>query len=137
MQIAKTIDEVRAARWADPGLTWGLVPTMGALHEGHLSLVRQARAENDRVAVSIFVNPTQFDRRDDLDKYPREMAADADKLVVELKQRGFSAYRAIGKVPGKGIWYRVRVGEFNSQGEAQKTLANLKRKGLKPVIVAK
>ena len=83
MFVAKTIEDVRAHRWADPGLTWGLVPTMGALHEGHLSLVRRARAENDRVGVSIFVNPIQFDRRDDLDAYPRQLERDCALLEAE------------------------------------------------------
>lgn len=83
MQIAKTIAEVRSQRWADPLLTWGLVPTMGALHEGHLSLVRRARAENDRVGVSIFVNPIQFNRRDDLQAYPRQVEQDCALLAAE------------------------------------------------------
>lgn len=83
MHVVTTIDEVRAIRWADPTLTWGLVPTMGTLHEGHLSLVRRARAENDRVGVSIFVNPIQFDRRDDLDAYPRQLAQDCALLEAE------------------------------------------------------
>ena len=64
-------------------------------------------------------------------------AGDADKLVAELKQKKFSAYRVIGKVPGKGIWYRVRVGEFPNRAEASKMLASLKKEGLKPVIVDK
>jgi pantoate--beta-alanine ligase len=83
MRIVESIQEVRDIRWADPWLTWGLVPTMGALHEGHLSLVRRARAENDRVGVSIFVNPIQFNRRDDLDKYPRQLARDGALLEAE------------------------------------------------------
>ena len=62
-------------------------------------------------------------------------AGDADKLVAELKRKGFSAYRAIGKVPGTGIWYRVRVGEFNNKAEAGKTLANLKKAGKKAMWV--
>jgi pantoate--beta-alanine ligase len=83
MQIVTTVEAVRAARWADPGLTWGLAPTMGALHAGHLSLVRRARDENDRVGVSIFVNPTQFDRREDLLAYPRQLERDYALLEAE------------------------------------------------------
>ncbi len=83
MEIVEHIEEVRLIRWAEPALTWGLVPTMGALHEGHLSLVRRARAENDRVGVSIFVNPTQFDRRDDLEGYPRQLQRDCELLARE------------------------------------------------------
>jgi len=64
-------------------------------------------------------------------------AADADKLVAELKQKGFFAYRAIGKIPGKGIWYRVRVGEFNTKAEAGSTIVKLKKAGKKPIIVDK
>jgi pantoate--beta-alanine ligase len=70
------------------GLTIGLVPTMGALHEGHLSLIRRARAECDLVVVSLFVNPAQFNERSDLERYPRtqerdaELAADAGADVL-------------------------------------------------------
>jgi pantoate--beta-alanine ligase len=83
MKVVNTIQELRAERWAAPLLTWGLVPTMGTLHEGHLSLVRRARAENDRVGVSIFVNPIQFDRPDDLKAYPRQLARDCELLEAE------------------------------------------------------
>jgi len=64
-------------------------------------------------------------------------ARDADKMVAELKQKGFTAYRAIGKIPGKGIWYRVRVGEFNNKAEAGSTMAKLKKAGKKPMLVMK
>ncbi|MCA9930897.1 MAG: pantoate--beta-alanine ligase [Anaerolineales bacterium] len=83
MIIAKTISEVRSARWNQPELSWGLVPTMGYLHEGHLSLARRARAENDRVAATIFVNPTQFSPDEDLSTYPRALEQDLALLEKE------------------------------------------------------
>ena len=69
----------RAAEFRLKGLTVGFVPTMGALHDGHLSLIERARAENDRVVISIYVNPTQYDNPEDLERYPRTLAADVDK----------------------------------------------------------
>lgn len=80
MQIVDSIEKVRSVRWGDPAAKWGLVPTMGALHAGHMSLVKLARSECDRVAVSIFVNPTQFNNPDDLTKYPRTLQHDLDLL---------------------------------------------------------
>ncbi len=84
MQIAVKVDEVRAAvrAWRKAGLTVGLVPTMGYLHEGHASLIRRAAAECDRVVASVFVNPTQFSPNEDLAAYPRDFARDT-KLLEE------------------------------------------------------
>lgn len=73
--------EIRA--WRQAGDTVGLVPTMGALHEGHLSLVRHARAKTMRTCVTVFVNPTQFGPNEDLDTYPRDEAGDAAQLTEE------------------------------------------------------
>lgn len=76
MEVVNTIEQVRKARWQEPLATWGLVPTMGYLHKGHLSLAGRARAENERVAATIFVNPTQFAANEDLSTYPRSLQQD-------------------------------------------------------------
>ena len=82
MKIVKNISELRALLDSvrAEGKTIGLVPTMGALHEGHASLVRRSVAENDVTVVSIFLNPTQFNDKRDLERYPRTLESDCNLL---------------------------------------------------------
>lgn len=120
--VAALRQQVRA--WRAAGQTVGVVPTMGALHEGHLSLARRARAECDRVITTIFVNPKQFNNPDDLKKYPRTLEADADLLsgvpvdvvfapgVEEVYPDGFITTVSVGGV-SEPLEGRMRPGHFD------------------------
>ena len=83
MKIATTVLETRntVKNWRKEGYTVGLVPTMGFLHEGHASLIKKCREQNDKVVVSVFVNPTQFGPNEDLEAYPRDL--EKDKTLCE------------------------------------------------------
>ncbi|TIY00013.1 MAG: pantoate--beta-alanine ligase, partial [Mesorhizobium sp.] len=89
------VDSVAALRaqirdWRRDGLSLAMVPTMGALHDGHVSLIGIALEKADRCVLSIFVNPTQFAPSEDLDKYPRQLARDLDRLAETGAQLAFT-----------------------------------------------
>ncbi len=135
MDVVETIDALRAARAKLNG-TVGLVPTMGALHDGHIALVRQAKAENDAVIVSIFVNPTQFNPNEDLSKYPRDIPHDLDLLRhvgVDLVftptpeliyPEGFQTWVDVEKV-SQGLEGERRPGHFRGVATVVAKLFNL------------
>lgn len=123
MMVCRTIDEIRAGLAPGRHGTVGLVPTMGALHEGHLSLLRAARAECDTVVMSLFVNPTQFADTGDLSDYPRDekhdlaIAADAGVDLVfapstaEMYPPGFQTWVEVEEL-GAVLEGRHRPGHF-------------------------
>ena len=126
LATARTVPELRAhvAAWRQRGETVALVPTMGALHEGHLGLIKLAKAQADRVVASIFVNPKQFGEGEDFDRYPRPEQADAQALSAAacdllyaptpqaMYPQGFSTSVSVGGVsaPLEGSH---RPGHFN------------------------
>ncbi|PLP61062.1 pantoate--beta-alanine ligase [Mesorhizobium loti] len=91
-QVVESVSDLRSVvrEWRRQGLSVAMVPTMGALHDGHVSLMRIALERADRCVVSIFVNPTQFAPTEDLDKYPRQLAADLDRLAEAGVQLAFT-----------------------------------------------
>ncbi|MBI4653521.1 MAG: pantoate--beta-alanine ligase [Nitrospirae bacterium] len=138
MQRIKTIKDMRAL---SRGLmsekkSIGFVPTMGALHEGHLSLVRRSKEENDITVVSIFVNPIQFGLKEDFNKYPRDIDGDLKKLsslnvdfvfIPEIRKMypdGFSININIGGI-GDIFCGAVRLGHFNGVATVVAKLFNI------------
>jgi pantoate--beta-alanine ligase len=142
MQTFRTIGELRAARAAvGPGTRVGLVPTMGYLHAGHLSLVEQARNECDLVVVSIFVNPTQFGANEDLRRYPRDEARDLQFLesagvdwvfiptAEEIYPPGFQTYVDVREVTTV-LEGAARPGHFAGVATVVAKLFNLVQPGV-------
>lgn len=125
-EVVETVAALRAQvrAWRAEGLKVALVPTMGALHEGHVSLMRAALLRADRCVVSIFVNPRQFAPTEDLDKYPRQLALDLEKLegagvhlaftpgVGEVYPQGFDTSISVGG-PSAGLETDFRPAFFN------------------------
>lgn len=106
MKTVTTLEELRAARAALPA-PLGLVPTMGYLHAGHLSLVRAARADCASVAVSVFVNPTQFGPNEDLEAYPRDLERDLGLLEAEDVDLVWTPTPQVMYPPGYQTWVTV------------------------------
>ena len=123
MKIVRTVAALREAVGTDPAVPVGLVPTMGAFHAGHLALFRAARAENDVVVASLFVNPAQFRPGEDLARYPRDEARDealadeagVDVLFVpsvdEMYPPGFQTWVEVEEL-SRGLEGAARPGHF-------------------------
>jgi len=117
VKTIRTIDTLRAELGAMTGI--GLVPTMGAFHEGHLSLIRAARAENDLVVVSLFVNPAQFDESADLAAYPRDEARDLGLAETEGADVVFAPTVDEMYPPGFQTWVDVEGVSRGLEGDAR------------------
>lgn len=141
MKVLSTIAEITAytAELKKAGKTIGLVPTMGALHEGHLTLMRAARADNDVVIASVFVNPIQFGPNEDYDKYPRMFEADCAKLEsvnvdavfhpdpAEMYPQGFCTYVNVDGDFTRKLCGASRPGHFRGVATVVTRLMNLSR----------
>lgn len=138
MKIAKTIDEVRkiTGEWRKQGLSIGLVPTMGYLHEGHESLIKKAVLDNDKVVVSIFVNPKQFGPNEDLETYPRDLDKDAilcenshaDLIFAPTAQEMYYNDASTSVIVSKlteGLCGNKRPGHFDGVGLVVSKLFNI------------
>ncbi|HUD19996.1 MAG TPA: pantoate--beta-alanine ligase [Patescibacteria group bacterium] len=136
MITVNTIDQLKRYRMRAPSATWGFVPTMGALHKGHLSLVARSSKENDKTAVSIFVNPTQFNNPEDLKKYPRTLKRDLDILrkagvdlvfapdAGEVYPEGFQSYIDVTEVT-KSLEGAARPGHLRGMATVVTKLFNI------------
>ncbi|MDO4665760.1 MAG: pantoate--beta-alanine ligase [Actinomycetaceae bacterium] len=138
METCTTAVQLRTLvkQWKKQGFTVGFVPTMGYLHEGHLSLVQRSKEICDRTVVSIFVNPTQFGPNEDLDRYPRDFARDCQLLVQsevdvvfhpdagEMYPPGFSTFVEPGTA-AQGLCGRSRPGHFRGVCTVVAKLLNL------------
>ncbi|HEV8643475.1 MAG TPA: pantoate--beta-alanine ligase [Methylomirabilota bacterium] len=118
MDVVESLEALRAWRAAVPG-PLGFVPTMGALHDGHLSLVRRARRECERVVVSIFVNPAQFGPHEDFERYPRDLARDLVLLDGEGVHLVFAPTPAIVYPAGFSTWVTVETLTERWEGAAR------------------
>lgn len=118
-QIVRMVAELRRVvrGWRAEGLSVGLVPTMGALHEGHLDLVREGLRRADRVVTSVFVNPTQFAAHEDLGAYPRQQERDAELLARTGGHLMFAP--TVDEMYAPGAVTRVAVGDAETGGPSQ------------------
>lgn len=135
MQVIKTVADIRTLRQTLHG-TVGFVPTMGYLHEGHLTLVKQARKENSAVIVSIYVNPAQFGPKEDFGAYPRDLDRDLELLQKEgtdiafvpsdddMYPPGFSSWVDVEKVTGR-LEGTSRSGHFRGVATVVAKLFNI------------